>query len=127
MLDQNIIQPSSVVLVNTKGGIFLFCVEYRKLNSVTKEDAHPLPRMDELIDALQGFKYFSILNFSTRVLSNFRAHNLGVKALMCKFASNQVIFLGCIVSSQGIHTAPAKIQAVSLIPEPLNVEHVQSF
>ena len=211
MLDQNIIQPSSspwaspVVLVKKKDGKFRFCVDYRKLNSVTKKDAHPLPRMDDLIDALQGSKYFSTLDLRsgywqlsvepkdrektafvtpdglweflrlpfgvtggpttfqraieivlsgltydtclcyfddiiipsrsideqcdrlTRVLSRFRAHNLRVKASKCKFASDQVLFLGHIVSSQGVHTDPAKIQAVSLIPEPLNVEHVRSF
>ena len=65
MLDQNITQPSSspwaspVVLVKKKDGKLRFCVDYRKLNSVTKKDAHPLPRMDDLIDALQGSKYFS--------------------------------------------------------------------
>ena len=34
----------------------------------------------------------------TRVLSRFRAHNLRVKASKCKFASDQVLFLGHIVS-----------------------------
>ena len=68
MLDQNIIQPSSspwaspVVLDKKQDGKFRFCVDYRKLNSVTKKDAHPLPRMDDLIDALLGSKYFSTLD-----------------------------------------------------------------
>ena len=41
MLDQNIIQPSSVGLVKTKDGKFRFCVDYRKLNSVSKKDGWP--------------------------------------------------------------------------------------
>jgi len=40
-----------------------FCVDYRKLNSVTKIDAYPIPRIDETLDALGGACcYFSILD-----------------------------------------------------------------
>ena len=33
-----------------------------KLNAVTKRDAHPLPRIDDLLDSLQGSTMFSTLN-----------------------------------------------------------------
>jgi len=39
-----------------------FCVDYRKLNSVTIQDAYPLPRIDESLDALASSKYFSALD-----------------------------------------------------------------
>jgi len=42
-------------------------VDYRKLNSVTIQDAYPLPRIDESLDALAGSKYFSTLE----LLSNY--------------------------------------------------------
>jgi len=38
-------------------------VDYSKLNSVTIQDAYPLPRIDESLDALAGSKYFSMLDF----------------------------------------------------------------
>jgi len=43
-------------------------VDYRKLNSLTIQDAYPLPRIDESLDALAGSKYFSTLD----LLSGYR-------------------------------------------------------
>jgi len=68
LLDHNIIEPahsawsSPVVLVRKKDGSWRFCVDYRKLNSVTIQDAYPLPRIDESLNALAGGKYFSTLD-----------------------------------------------------------------
>ena len=47
------------------------------------------------------------------VLARFRAHDLRVKAAKCKFGATKVLFLGLIVSRQGIHTDPHKIRAIS--------------
>ena len=38
-----------------------FCIDYRKLNLITKNDANPLPRVDDLLDALNGYNMFSTL------------------------------------------------------------------
>lgn len=64
MLKQGIIEPSisawgaNIVLVTKADGTTRFCADYRKMNSVTKKDAFPLPRIDESLDALSGAKYF---------------------------------------------------------------------
>jgi len=68
LLDRGLIEPahsawsSPVVLVQKKDGSWRFCVDYRKLNSVTIQDAYPLPRIDESLDALAASKYFSTLD-----------------------------------------------------------------
>ena len=50
------------MLVKKKDRSYRFCVDYRKLNLVTKQDAHPLPRVDDLLDSLNGYKMFSTLD-----------------------------------------------------------------
>jgi hypothetical protein len=52
---------SPVVLVRKKNGEHRFCVDYRRLNSATKKDVYPLPRMDEALDRLGGARFFSTI------------------------------------------------------------------
>ncbi|GFS75099.1 hypothetical protein TNCV_1397201 [Trichonephila clavipes] len=68
MIDEGIVQPSEspwsspVVLVRKKDGSWHFCVDYRKLNSVTKKDVYPMSRIDDMLDCLKGAKFFSSMD-----------------------------------------------------------------
>ena len=63
MLDHDIIEPSDsdwsspCILVPKPDGSFRFCTDYRKLNSVTKTDSYPIPRIDDCIDKIGNAKY----------------------------------------------------------------------
>ena len=65
MEQQGVIRPSTslwgspVVLVPKKDGTKRFCVDYRRLNAITKIDVYPLPRIDNILDTLGGNKYFT--------------------------------------------------------------------
>ena len=68
MLKKDVVQPSSspwaspIVVVQKKDGSCRFCMDYRKINTITRKDADPLPRIDDTIEALSGSQWFSTLD-----------------------------------------------------------------
>lgn len=68
MLNAGIIEPSiselasPPVLIRKRDGKVRWCIDYRKLNSVTKNDVYPLPLIEECIDTLSGNEWFSKLD-----------------------------------------------------------------
>jgi hypothetical protein len=68
-LDKGFIAPSSapfaspiLIARNPSSGKLRFCVDYRKLNAITKKDRYPIPLVDELMDCLAGAKFFTKLD-----------------------------------------------------------------
>ena len=73
MLDNGIIEPSQsmwsarCILVKKKGGEMRMCIDYRQLNSVTKEISFPLPLMTDVFDAMSQSqpKIFTLLDLKS--------------------------------------------------------------
>ena len=53
-----------IVLVKKKDGSLRMCVDYRRLNAITDADAYPMPRVDDMIDALGKAKYITTLDLA---------------------------------------------------------------
>ena len=68
MLDEKVFRhsvspwSSPIVLVYKKSVELRFCVDYRKLNQITRNDAHPLPRSSDFLDSIKDAKYFITLD-----------------------------------------------------------------
>ena len=75
MLDADIIKRSRspwsfpVVIVNKKDGSKRFCVDFRKLNQITKKNSFPLPLIDDILALLGKAKYFTSLDLKKWVLA----------------------------------------------------------
>ena len=211
MMKQGVIQhssspwSSSVVLVEKKDGSYRFCVDYRRLNAVTKIDVFPLPRVDDTLDMLSQTQFFSTLDlaagywqvqmdtgsqektaFSTysghyefcvmpfglcngpatfqrlmetvlvglsrnccmvylddvlvvgksfaehlynlrEVFERFRNANLKLKPEKCCLAGSEVVYLGYVVSKEGISADIKKVEAVQCFPQPHDLTSLRSF
>ena len=71
MLDADIIKRSRspwsfpVVIVDKKDGSKRFCVDFRKLNQITKKNSFPLPLIDDILALLGKAKYFTSLDLKS--------------------------------------------------------------
>lgn len=211
LLEAQIVRESSspyaspIVLVKKKDGSLRMCVDYRLLNSKTRKDAFPLPRIEESLDALAGARWFSTLDLASGynqvpvsesdkpktafctpfglfewnrmpfglcnapgtfqrlmqrmfgdqqyqswllylddivvfsssfaqhlarlevVLSRLHAEGLKAKLEKCAFFRQEVGYLGHVISSKGVSTDPAKVEAVANWQRPRCVTEVRSF
>ena len=53
---------SPVVIVKKRDGSPRFCIDFRRVNSITQKDVYPLPRIDDVIERLNGSTIFSKLD-----------------------------------------------------------------
>ena len=210
MLVTGVIEESSspwsspIVLVRKKDGSLRLCVDYRRLNSVTRKDVFPLPRIDDLLDQFAGKKVFSTLDaksgywqipmseesrpkttFATmnglyefkvmpfglcnapatfqrlmqkvlaglgdfcgvfiddivvfsdsveehlehlrRLFARLRRAHLKLHPVKCRFVKRRVVYLGHVISPEGIGPNPEKVEAVERFPIPTSVKGVRQF
>ena len=65
LLDMGVIVESTspysapIVLARKKDGSFRMCIDYRALNDITIKNKFSMPRIDDLMDELQGARFFS--------------------------------------------------------------------
>ncbi|XP_071940077.1 uncharacterized protein [Coffea arabica] len=75
------------------------CIDYRRLNAVTKKDHFPLPFIDQMVERLACRAYYCFLDG----------------------------FSGHVVLSKGIEVDRTKIDIISALPYPVSVREVRSF
>ena len=71
MLDAGVIRPSNspwyntVVLVRKKDGSLRFCIDFRRLYSLTVKDSHPLPHICETLESLAGAAHYTTIDMNS--------------------------------------------------------------
>ena len=196
---------SPIVLVKKKSGAIRPCVDYRRVNTLIKQDGFPLPRVQDCLDAVAGSAYFSSLDLTSgyfqiplkeddipksafcckyglyemtrmpfglsnscgtfqrtmelalqglqwetclvyiddiivygkdfdehmirveQVLERIKQAGLKLKPEKCNFLQEQVVFLGHVVSRDGVQPDPTNVSKIVNWPRPENPKHVKQF
>ncbi|UYV61247.1 hypothetical protein LAZ67_1004099 [Cordylochernes scorpioides] len=133
MIENHIVKPSEspwsspVILVRKKDGTWRFCVDYRRLNKITKKDVYPLPRIDNALDSLAGSSYFSTMDLRSGYWQIEVDEKDREKTAFITPDGLRIKILGHLVDANGIHPDPDKVEAVSKFPRPRNISELKSF
>ena len=71
MLNKGIIQESNspwsqpLVIITKKDGSPRFCVDFRNLNNITRQQIIPMPRIDEVLCSLGDACYYTMLDLAS--------------------------------------------------------------
>ena len=73
-LAEDVIEPckspwsSPPVIARKANGTYRMCIDYRRLNLVTKKHAHPIPNIDSLLDKFKNARYISKIDMTSAFL-----------------------------------------------------------
>ncbi|RDD35996.1 Retrovirus-related Pol polyprotein from transposon 17.6 [Trichoplax sp. H2] len=99
---------SPVILVKKPDGTYRPCIDYRKLNAVTKINAYPLPRIDDILDTIGKAKFITTLDLS----KGYWQIPVEESSKTCTAFTTPYGLYEFNVMPFGLHNAPATFQSL---------------
>ena len=71
MIESDVIRPSispwasPILLTKKADGSTRFCIDFRKVNNITKKDSYPICNITESLESLKGSQWFSIMDLQS--------------------------------------------------------------
>ncbi|KAH9423437.1 hypothetical protein DERP_003716 [Dermatophagoides pteronyssinus] len=153
MLSEGIIERSSsewcspILALKKKDGSLRLAIDYRRLNAISKFDAHPTPKVSEILCNLDQAKIFSKLDFKSGYyqvplracdrektafrfennLYHFRVMPFGLSTAAQTLPKPQIEYLGFVISNGTIRPSPEKTSCVEKYPVPKTRKDLRSF
>ncbi|RVW18722.1 hypothetical protein CK203_098117 [Vitis vinifera] len=90
------------------------CIDYRKLNAMTRNDHFPLPFIDQVLERVSSHPFYCFLDD----YSGYFQIEIDVE---------ERIILGHIISEKGIEVDKAKVELIVKLPSPTTVKGLRQF
>ncbi|KAH9734147.1 hypothetical protein KPL71_017278 [Citrus sinensis] len=117
------------------------CIDYRKLNAITRKDHFPLPFIDQMLERLSGHSHYCFLDgysgYNQIVIAPKDQEKTTFTCPFGTFAYRRMPFGLCnapatfqrrhVISERGIEVDKSKIDLIRSLPPPTSVREVRSF
>lgn len=129
-------ESMKLTTINTPWGMFEYtrlafgianspAIFQRCIDNVLQGLPNVVSRVDDILIATKSkSEHLTLLK---EVLERLNKYNLRVRKDKCRFLQSSVLYLGYIISLDGIRPDPSKIEAIKNAPQPTNVSEVRSF
>ncbi len=113
-LEKGWIRPSKspygapILFALKPGGGLRMCIDYRQLNAVTIKNRYPLPNIADLLDSLQGAKYFTSMD----LINGYHQIRLTESDIPKTAFRSPMGHFECLVLWEGLTNAPSVFQSL---------------
>lgn len=131
MLEAGIIKESNsewfspIVLMPKPDGTIHFCNDFRKLNEISKFNAYPMPRIDELIEWLGTARFISTLNLTKgywQIPLATEAREKTANLRKCRLGLREAEYLGYMIRRECVKPQVKKVEAILRLAPPPHQE-----
>nr|GEW31614.1 reverse transcriptase domain-containing protein [Tanacetum cinerariifolium] len=132
---------SNPVMVKKHDGSWRMCVDFTDLNKACPQDCYPLSEIDWKVESLYGYPFKCFLDAykgyhqiqlaeadeEKTTFHTGQGVNMKLNPKKCSFGLAEGVFLGYVVTPEGIKPCPDKTAAVLQLPLPRTIKEFQSL